>query len=266
MAISVARVHLAMANAALPGLLPTPPMSKMIMPLLPAPRHLILPAKSPSMSKPSRADADERWDAHKTKPSSPSSSSSSGHRSPGRGPGRASSCDRWDSNKKSPSSTSSTTSSNQLRDSGGGAPASRAPSGEKWDSSKRRPVSRGSSAERWDVHKKPRPLEAEKLDGGGGAAGSGIKEMEKPQEAIYAGPGFLASPEPWMLPIPTFMCLISSTAAAASISLRFDKPARELLDVISMASGSSTHVAFLSPAGGVAPTDSDFVVELKANR
>ena len=70
MAIPVARVHLAMAHAALPGLLPTPPkcMSMMATPsLLPMPPcAIILPSSSPP--KLSRADAAERWDAHKIKP------------------------------------------------------------------------------------------------------------------------------------------------------------------------------------------------------
>ncbi|KAL6906092.1 hypothetical protein ACP4OV_003693 [Aristida adscensionis] len=185
MAIPVARVHLAMAHAALPVLLSTPPMCKMMPPLLPPPCVIILPAKSPSKPKPSRADADERWDAHKTaKPSSPSSSSLSAKRS---GPGRASSCDRWDwdSAKMSTISASSSTSSHQRRDNGvGGGPASRAPLAERWDSNKRRPVSRASSAERWDAHKKPRALEAD---------GLGSMGMDKPQQAIYAGSGFVAS-------------------------------------------------------------------------
>ncbi|TVU50937.1 hypothetical protein EJB05_02335, partial [Eragrostis curvula] len=161
-----------MANAALPGLLPTPAKSAMIPSL--AACIPILPAKTPSKAMPGRADAVERWDAHKTKPGSASPSSSSSSSSP-RSPassslGRASSCDRWDINKnKCPSSTSPSTSSHRRRES-------------KWDSNKR-PIRRSSAAERWDLHKKPRSL----------------------QQAIYAGPGFLTSPEPCMLPIPAFM-------------------------------------------------------------
>ncbi|CAD6256944.1 unnamed protein product [Miscanthus lutarioriparius] len=82
MAIPVARVHLAMAHAALPALLPTPPKWKML-PLLPTPCvAAIVPMP---LAKPSRADSGERWDACKIKPASaePSaaSSSSSGPRS-----------------------------------------------------------------------------------------------------------------------------------------------------------------------------------------
>jgi hypothetical protein len=67
MAIPVARVHLAMAHAALPGLLPTSPRYTLL-PLLPAPPcAIILPNGSPA--RPSRADAAERWDAYKIKQS-----------------------------------------------------------------------------------------------------------------------------------------------------------------------------------------------------
>ncbi|RCV36539.1 hypothetical protein SETIT_7G326900v2 [Setaria italica] len=209
MAIPVARVHLAMAHAALPALLPTPPKSKML-PLLPTPPPciLILPMSPP---KPSRADADERWDARKAvKPASPApSSGSSGQRTPdGKNtdrPGRASSCERWGSNKKSATSSSS---------SGGGISSARRASstGEKWDSNKRRPGT-GSRAERWDdAHKKPRPPQAgggiDDEDGQSSSTGSNDMELDMPpQRAFYAGPGFLASPEPGMLPMPSSLLM-----------------------------------------------------------
>ncbi|KAL6905605.1 hypothetical protein ACP4OV_003206 [Aristida adscensionis] len=231
MAIPVARVHLAMAHAALPGLLPTPP--------LPAPPCLlVLPAASPcskftAKGKPGRADAVERWDAHKTKhagnpssspppppppppPPSSSSSTSSCQLSSGSSPGRASSCERWDINKKgqSSASSSSTSSARHQRRAGAAAAAATsagtAPPQPPPPAGRRRarggtatsgPVSRASSAERLDTHKKPRPEEvAEGLDAGGS------KEMDTPpQQVVYVAPGFVAaSPEPCMLPIPSF--------------------------------------------------------------
>jgi hypothetical protein len=72
MAIPVARVHLKVAHAALPALLPTPPKWKML-PLLPTPcLAAILPKP---LAKPSQADSDERWDARKTKSATSASSS-----------------------------------------------------------------------------------------------------------------------------------------------------------------------------------------------
>nr|TKW07504.1 hypothetical protein SEVIR_7G311500v2 [Setaria viridis] len=257
MAIPVARVHLAMAHAALPALLPTPPKSKML-PLLPTPPCILILPMSPP--KPSRSDADEKWDARKNatkspsnpcradaverwdarknatkspsnpcradaverwdarkavKPASPASSSgSSSQRTPdGKStdsPGRASSCERWDSNKKSATFSSSS--------SGGGiSSASRASSGEKWNSNKRRPGtgSRASSAERWDAHKKPRPPQAGGIDDEDGQSSTGSNDMElymPPQRAFYAGPGFLASPEPSMLPMPSSLLMLRVSA------------------------------------------------------
>jgi hypothetical protein len=81
MAVPVARVHLAMEHAALPPLLPAPPNCKML-PLLPTPpcvATIILP--KPHANEPSRADSDERWDAHKTRPASAESTASSRPRS-----------------------------------------------------------------------------------------------------------------------------------------------------------------------------------------
>nr|CAB3459420.1 unnamed protein product [Digitaria exilis] len=189
MAIPVARVHLAMAHAALPALLPTPPKLKMMMPpLLPTPPcAVILPMSSPPPRKPSRADADQNWVASKSATKCSSN------------PGRASSCERWDSNKKSAAASSSSSSS------GGSSSASRASSSgdSKWRSNKRRPavtVSRASSAERWDAHKKPRPQQqvADGVDDDGQSSTGSNDDMK-----LYAGPGFIASPEPSMIPMPT---------------------------------------------------------------
>ncbi|KAL6862411.1 hypothetical protein ACP4OV_016752 [Aristida adscensionis] len=202
MAVPVARVHLAVAHAALPALLPTPPKS-MMLPLLPTPPRVVLPVPPPKQI--SRADSDERWDAHKIKPATASPAALAGQRSPtdGKtgGPGRASSCDRWDSNKNSAASSSSSSSSASTRASA---------TSQRWASNKRRPVvvvSRASSAARWDAHKKPRPLQAAValVDDGESSTGSNDMEMEEepPQRALFAGPGFVAaSPEPSMIPMP----------------------------------------------------------------
>ncbi|KAL6641870.1 hypothetical protein ACP70R_020051 [Stipagrostis hirtigluma subsp. patula] len=240
MAVPVARVHLAMAHAALPALLPTPPEWK-AMPLLPTPPCAVILPKPPR--KPSRADADERWDAHK-KPASQSSSAgkpSSDGKSNISG-GRASSCERWDINKKSVASSSSASNvSNGSAISNGKSradaeerwdackkpaklaaaaesttssasscsPGSRTTSsGEKRDSSNTRAISGApASAARWDAHKKPRPSQADVLvDDGASSSGSNDMELDEPPPlALYAGPGFVASPEPSMLPIPAFI-------------------------------------------------------------
>ncbi|CAO2153244.1 unnamed protein product [Urochloa humidicola] len=244
MAIPVARVHLAMVHAALPGLLPSPPKCAMLA-LLPAPpcAAIILP-DSNSPPRPSRADAAERWDAHKIKPAgspaSPSPSSSGSHcalesksSSPGcasfssekwvsknkksAGAGAAtsssssssSSCsdseERWDARKKPASPASSSSSS---------SPASR--SKRRGGGSKRRPNSRASSAERWDAHKNGR--RAPRADGfiNDGGSSTGSNDMQEVDmgvvmpRALYAGPGFMASsPEPSMLPMPSFMIRVA---------------------------------------------------------
>jgi hypothetical protein len=216
MAVTVARVHLAMAHAAMPGLLPTPPEWKML-PLLPTPpcaAAIAIPAPSPpkpsradaverwdacksapvkSPPKPSRADAVERWDACKTSSDGKDKSSSSST-------GRASSCERWDVNKKSPTSFSSS-------------------SCRKWERTKRPVINRGSSssAERWDAHKKPRLPQAGEDDG---QSSTGSNDMEvddktQPQMGPYAGQGFfaVAPPEPTMLPVPSFLVLPRFIAA-----------------------------------------------------
>ncbi|CAD6228834.1 unnamed protein product [Miscanthus lutarioriparius] len=214
MAIPVARVHLAMAHAALPALLPTPPKWKML-PLLPTPPCVAAVLPKP-FAKPSRADSDERWDARKmTKPASaePSASSSSGphstdsarssagHGSPRKNatspppkPGRADSVERWDAHKKAASPASSSSS---------GTSSLVSSSNSKW------PISRATSAERWDVHKERRLPQADQRldDGESSSTGSNDVDTEeilwKPR-AMYAGPGFVvAAPEPGMLPMPT---------------------------------------------------------------
>ncbi|CAD6231204.1 unnamed protein product [Miscanthus lutarioriparius] len=208
MAIPVARVHLAMTHAALPALLPTPPKWKML-PLLPTPCPCVVAAilgLPKPLAKPSRADSDERWDAHKTKPASIESSASSSPRSadsvrssgknatsPPPKPGRADSVDRWDAHKKaaSPASSSSSSTSPLV--------------------SSTCTISCASSAERWDVHKKHRPPQAKALDDGeSSSTGSNDIDTEEEEEilwnprAMYAGPGFVvAAPESSMLPMPT---------------------------------------------------------------
>ncbi|KAF8660820.1 hypothetical protein HU200_057407 [Digitaria exilis] len=195
MAIPVARVHLAMAHAALPGLLPTPPKCTML-PLLPAPPPcavIILPTSS-SPNKPSRADAAARWDAHKnaldgplnsdkknmtTRSSSAISSKSS----------RADSEERWDAHKKlvvSPASSSSSSASSSSS-------------------------SNINKTKRWDAHKKPA---ADELDDGERSTGSNDVEMgmpiqPPPRSLYYAGPSFVTSPEPSMLPMPSFLIRVA---------------------------------------------------------
>jgi hypothetical protein len=227
MAVTVARVHLAMAHAAMPGLLPTPPEWKML-PLLPTPpcaAEIMIPTPSPP--NPSRVDAVERWDACRStsikSPPKPGradaaehwnvSKSSSDGKNKSSSTGRASSRERWGMNKKSPTSFSSSSSSSS-------SPTSRADATSscgKWERTKR-PVSRGSSSstERWDAHKKHRPPQA-----ADGQSSTGINDMEvddepQPQMGPYAGQGFLAvvaPPEPTMLPVPSFLVLPRFIAA-----------------------------------------------------
>nr|TKV99320.1 hypothetical protein SEVIR_8G035000v2 [Setaria viridis] len=241
MAIPVARVHLAMAHAALPGLLPSPP-KRMMLPLLPAPpcTAIILPCSPPS--RPSRADAVERWDAHKIKikqgggsPASPPPPSA-GQCSLNSisGPGGTSLSEKWVSKKKSAGAGAATSSSSSSSSSSSNG---RADSEERWDAHKRpaspaassssatssnrtktRQISRRpnggralspSSADRWDANKKPRaPPAAAELDDGESSTGSNDMELvvdKAARRAFYAGPGFIRSPEPSMLPKPSFL-------------------------------------------------------------
>jgi hypothetical protein len=211
MAVTVARVHLAMAHAAMSGLLPTPPEWKML-PLLPTPPC----AAAPSPPKPSRADAVERWDACKSAPTkSPprpcradaaehwdaSKSSSDGKSKSSSSAGRATSCERWDVNKTSPTSSFSSSSC------------------DKWEERTKRPVSRGSSssAERWDAHKeKPRSPQADGQSSAGSNDDTGAFDEPQPQMGPYAGQGFLAvaPPEPTMLPVPSSFLVLPRFIAA----------------------------------------------------
>ncbi|TVU26869.1 hypothetical protein EJB05_29440, partial [Eragrostis curvula] len=199
MAIPVARVHLAMAHAALPGLLPTPPELKKMAPLLSS-DVVVLPKQSPQL-KPGRADADERWDARKNaaKPAPPT-------------PGRADAVERWDAHKaKSALSTSSSSSSSSSATSHSARPASS--SNQKWKTNKQRAVSRAASAERWDARKQPPPVHAKEVDDDDDKSSTGSNEVEldapPQQKALYAGPGFIVSPEPGMLPMPSFMVRVA---------------------------------------------------------
>ncbi|CAN6374175.1 unnamed protein product [Urochloa humidicola] len=220
MAIPVARVHLAMAHAALPGLLPTPPRCAMF-PLLPLPAPpcaIVLPNNSPP--RPSRADASGMWDAHKhtIKPAgSPASSSSGSQRSLGSNKkvvtrtspassSRADSEERWDAHKRpaSPasSSSSSSASSNKMKT----CHITRRPNGGRASS---------STAERWDAHKNGRRSPAaDEVDDGESSTGSNDMELDmlprQPPRSCYAGPGFIRSPEPSMLPMPSFMIRVAS--------------------------------------------------------
>ncbi|TVU26878.1 hypothetical protein EJB05_29449, partial [Eragrostis curvula] len=199
MAIPVARVHLTVAHAALPALLPTPPVWKMMMmpePLFSTPppcAFVIVPKQSPSLPKPGRADAEERWDARK-KAVSPASSAA-GHRrrrspeSDSTSAGRASSSsERWDSRKKkSVMSASSSRSSVSRADSmerasgGGDSPIGGASSTERWDSNKRTLSRVSSSAEHLNTYMKHRPLlpgDRLDVDDDGESSSTGSNDIE----------------------------------------------------------------------------------------
>jgi amidophosphoribosyltransferase len=195
-------------------ILPTPPRSKML-PLLPTPSLVAVLLAVSSM--PGRADFVQRWDAIK-KYENPGSTISSSSSESGGSPSRANSVDRWDANKKYqiPSIAGSSSSSSDS----GGSPG-RADSAERWklktptrtstdrgclqDGNNKRPPSRASSAERWDFHKKHRPeekgnlLQAEQT-----TTAAAHKDMSRIQQAAFAGPNFYASPDPTMLPMPSF--------------------------------------------------------------
>ncbi|KAF0896483.1 hypothetical protein E2562_024342 [Oryza meyeriana var. granulata] len=260
--LAAPRVDIMAAAAALPPLLPTPPRSKML-PLLPTPCLIILPASfatSASNPKPGRADAVERWDAHKkptgaaasssrstggspcradsvkrwdahkkpagsaTPPSPSRSSSVSSSRAascerkePGRKPGRADACERWDINKiKNQSNLTSPPSNERWGINKTKSPSSRTPppSSEQLDSNKR-PASRGSSAERWDINKKPRSQD-DVLGYSTNKTASRdrhliisklqpVATMTVKTKPLFSGPAFSSSPEPGMLPMPTFL-------------------------------------------------------------
>uniref|UniRef100_J3M7F8 Uncharacterized protein n=1 Tax=Oryza brachyantha TaxID=4533 RepID=J3M7F8_ORYBR len=182
------------AAAAPPALLPTPPRSKM-MPLLPTPCLVILPASFASPSqlapKPGRADSVARWDAHKAGcvgAASPPTERRAANR--GRSNCRADACDRWDSKKAASPSRSSTSSSSSS--------------------------SRASSAERWDAHKKARlqagAVDCEKgRDAANTTSPSGNSKQQynerRENPMVFAGPSFASrpSPEPCMFPLPNFL-------------------------------------------------------------
>jgi hypothetical protein len=201
-------------------ILPTPPRSKML-PLLPTPSLVAVLLAVSSM--PGRADFVQRWDAIK-KYKNPCSTISPSSSERGGSPSRADSVDRWDLNKKYeiPGIASSLSSSPDS----GGSPG-RADSAERWDINKlkapsrtstdhgrlqdginKRPASRASSAERWDLHKKHRPEEKSNLrqteETTTAAAAAAHKDMSRIQQAAFAGPNFYASPDPTMLPMPSF--------------------------------------------------------------
>ncbi|KAK1647129.1 hypothetical protein QYE76_064934 [Lolium multiflorum] len=228
---------MAMAVASLlPPLLPTPPRSEMV-PILPTPpSSKMLPLlPTPSLvavllavsSMPGRADFVQRWDAIK-KYKNPSSIISSSSSESGGSPSRADCVDRWDANKKYqiPGIAGSSSSSSDS----GGSPG-RADSAERWDINKlktptrtstdrgclqdgnnKRPPSRASAAERWDFHKKHRPeekgnlLQAEQTttENFATTTAAAHKDMSRIQQAAFAGTNFYASPDPTMLPMPSF--------------------------------------------------------------
>ncbi|KAM0931149.1 hypothetical protein ACQ4PT_000518 [Festuca glaucescens] len=205
-------------------ILPTPPRSKML-PLLPTPSVVALLLSLSAM--PGRADFVQRWDAIKKYNNHCSTISSSSES--GGSPSRTDSVDRWDANKKFQIPSSSTSSSSSS-DSRSGSPG-RADSVDRWDTMKfttlsrtstdrgrlqdgnnKRPPSRASSAERWDLHKKHRPEEKGNLpqteetttENFATTTAAAHKDMSRIQQAAFAGPNFYASPDPTMLPMPSF--------------------------------------------------------------
>ncbi|CAM0874861.1 unnamed protein product [Alopecurus aequalis] len=182
--VSVERAMAKAAAALLPGLLPTPPRSTV------APCLIILPSSFVSKPKPGRADAVDRWDAHK-KPRSPASSCGSSS------PGRASSCERWDINKKIPGSSSSTSSSSSS------SQGSYSMLCEKLGSSKR-PPSRASSTDRWDTQKKARCFAQDAQSRTDQQEERDFNDKQPRMDPVFSGSSFFASPEPSMLPMPTF--------------------------------------------------------------
>ena len=144
--------------------------------------------------------AQEGQEAHY--PSGPASSCCSSS-----SPGRASSCECWDINKQfSGSSRTSSSSSSSSR------PSSTSPGG-RWDSNKRLPPSRATTADRWDTHKKPCPAQATAVSWMGDKEDQEDDDTTamvlKPTAPPHIGPmfsclSFLASPDPSMLPMPTF--------------------------------------------------------------
>ncbi|KAF6981903.1 hypothetical protein CFC21_000352 [Triticum aestivum] len=205
----------------MPPLLPTPPRSEML-PLLPTPHGVILTMLVSAM--PGRADFVKRWDWNKKRDDNPCSSICSSSSEGSGSACRADSVGRWDSHKKykAPRTTMSSSSSSSQ---GAGSPG-RADSVERWDSkklesspptdrgrhvgngNKRLPSpSRASSADRWDLHKKPRPEQMEKPPQTNAAATTPALAMMTPHKAVFAGPSFYATPDPSMLPMPSFFLL-----------------------------------------------------------
>ncbi|KAK3118426.1 hypothetical protein QOZ80_9BG0698870 [Eleusine coracana subsp. coracana] len=193
------RAEVYFANALLPATLPTPPRSKM-MPLLPTPPCLVILPTSPP--KPSRADADERWDARKN-------AALVNKAPPMSVPGRADAMDRWDAHKIKPSGLSTSASSSTSSTSPASSRSSS--SSQKWilNKKKQRAISRADSAQSWDAKKKKQHnTRDEPDDDGKSSTGSNDVELYTPpprKQAFYAGPGFIVSPEPGMLPMPSFM-------------------------------------------------------------
>ncbi|KAJ1264785.1 hypothetical protein BS78_08G028200 [Paspalum vaginatum] len=183
MAVPVARVHLAMAHAALPALLPTPPKWKMMAAqLTPPPCAALLPRSPPK--KPGRADSDERWDARKMKPASPASSSS--------GKSGASSRDTCDTHKIGKTRR---------------RPSPAAPT----------PWRALPAAHKSPLPPPPPPPHAKTsciaaaADSSTGSNDDMEMDTAKSQlrRVLRAGPSFVAAPHPSMLPMPSFFIRVA---------------------------------------------------------
>nr|TKW22286.1 hypothetical protein SEVIR_4G219100v2 [Setaria viridis] len=151
---------------------------------------------SRAQARPHRANADGRWGARKNATESPSSK-----------PCRADAVERWDANKTvkiiRPAQNPGRQEHRQSRPRVGVREVGQqqAPPCRDWEPR----VIRGA----WDAHKKPRLPQAGGIDDDDGQSSTGSNDMElnldelSLQRAFYAGPGFLASPEPSMLPMPS---------------------------------------------------------------
>ncbi|KAF6982145.1 hypothetical protein CFC21_000573 [Triticum aestivum] len=167
------------AAALLPPLLPTPPRSEML-PILPTPpKSEMLPLLPTPHGLVLTMSTD-----------------------------RAGSVERWDADKKYKKPRTIMSSSSYSAGSPG-----RADSVERWDSKKLAPscsASPPTDRGRHDGDNKRLPSPSR------GAAATTPAQATTPQKTMFAGPNFHASPDPSMLPMPSFFLLARSRALCTS--------------------------------------------------